>query len=188
MPVELEAKIKVETFDAVRERLCACHATRVGSRLELNAFFDTPERLLKSRDQGLRLRQMTNETGDVACVATFKGSQAGGDGRLKQREEIEFSVGDFEAASAMFERLGYSRRLAFEKRRETFELHGCLVELDELPHLGRFVEVEGETADAIHATLAALMLSSEAMITRGYIGMMSDLVRKQPTLGLTVRF
>lgn len=188
MPIEVEAKMKVPNLVIVRDRLIRAGAIRVGSRQELNAFFDTPDRALKAKDEGLRLRTMTDEFGDVTCVATFKGPQAnvGGDS-LKRREEIEFGVASFDAAAAMFARLGYVRSLAFEKLRETFRLDDCLVELDELPHLGTFVEIEGE-ADRIHAVREALMLTDEELITRGYIGMMSKLVKERPELGPVVRF
>lgn len=192
MPVEIEAKMKVPNLDGPRGRLRRANATRVGSRLELNAFFDTPDRGLKAKDQGLRLRTMTDEFGQTTCVATFKGPHVGahGDagGELKHREEIEFTVGSFEDAAAVFTRLGYARSLAFEKRRETWRLHDCLVELDELPHLGTFVEIEGDSADAIHMVRDALMMTDEALITRGYIGMMTRLVAERPELGPVVRF
>jgi adenylate cyclase, class 2 len=201
MPVEIEAKMKVPDLAVIRERLKRLNATRVGSRLELNAFFDTPDRALKAQDQGLRLRTMTDEAGGVTCVATFKGPHVGersdgergdgdgtGGGELKRREEIEYGVEAFEPASAVFARLGYAQQLAFEKRRETWSMNGCLIELDELPYLGTFVEIEADSAEQIHAVRAALSMIQEPLITRGYIGMMSKLVKERPELGPIVRF
>ena len=192
MALEIEAKMKVADLDVIRARLSAAGATRVGARLEMNAFFDTPERLLKSRDEGLRVRAMTDEAGVASSVLTFKGPHVGatdaeaGDA-LKRREEIEFGVGSFDDAGAVLARLGYGPTLAFEKRRETWRLGGCLVELDELPHLGTFVEIEGD-ADAIAAVRRTLALDAEPLIARGYIGMIARLVRDRPELGAIVRF
>lgn len=188
MPVEVEAKMKVASLAPTRERLVAFSATRVDARFEVNAFFDTPDRALKSRDEGLRVRSMTDEAGDITAVMTFKGPHVGAsEDALKRREEIEFAIGDFDAAAALLGRLGYVPTLAFEKRRETWSLGGCLVELDELPHLGTFVEIEGD-AEAIEAVRTTLGLDAEPLITRGYIGMMTRLVATRPELGPIVKF
>ena len=188
MPVEVEAKMKVADLGVIRERLRASGAARVGQRFELNAFFDTPDRALKSRDEGLRVRSMTDEAGATTAVMTFKGPHVGKSGdALKRREEIEFAVGDLDAAAALLARLGFGRTLAFEKRRETWTLHDCFVELDALPHLGTFVEIEG-AADAIAVVRTTLALDGEPLITRGYIGMMTKLVAERPELGPIVRF
>ncbi len=186
MATETEAKMKVEDLDAVRARLRALGAKRVGSRFEINAFFDTPQGSLKSRDQGLRLRTMKDEAGRSTSVITFKGrAQAS---QVKSREEIEFGIGNFDDASALLGKLGYTATLAFEKRRETFELDDCLVELDELPHLGTFVEIEGETESRVLALRTRLDLDAFPLISKGYIRMIDELVRAHPNLGPTVRF
>ena len=58
MPVEIEAKMKVADLGAVRARLQACGAQMQSIVLETNTFFDTEDRTLLARDQGLRLRHM----------------------------------------------------------------------------------------------------------------------------------
>ena len=142
---------------------------------------------MKVRGEGLRLRSMRDiKTGKTQSVITFKGPREAGD--VSRREEIEFSIGDFEDAAALLSRLGYERKLAFEKRRESWELGGCLVELDELPHLGFFVEVEGTSETAIRRVLKQLGLVKEEPVTRGYISMIDKLVREKPKLGPTVKF
>lgn len=186
MPTETEAKMKVDDLDAVRAKLRALRARRLGTRFEMNAFFDTAERSLKSKDQGLRLRTMLDESGTASTVITFKGPAAAS--TVKSREEIEFGIESFEDASALLGKLGYTPTLAFEKRRESWELDDCLVELDELPHLGTFVEIEGETETAVLAVRAKLSMDGEPLISRGYIRMIDDLVRADPKLGPIVRF
>jgi adenylate cyclase class 2 len=186
MATEIEIKMKVADLDAVRARLSGVGAVRRGSRFELNAFFDTAERSLKANGSGLRLRTMTDEAGQSKSVITLKG-KATGEG-IKSREEIEFSIGDADGAAALLDRLGYRATLGFEKRRETWELGGCLVELDELPHLGTFVEIEGADEAAIVAVRRQLALNDEPTIQNGYISMIDRLVREQRTLGPTVRF
>jgi adenylate cyclase class 2 len=45
--------------------------------------------------------------------------------------------------------MGMVRTLTFEKRRATWMLDGCTVVLDEVPHLGHFMEIEGAGEDAV---------------------------------------
>jgi adenylate cyclase class 2 len=173
MAVELEAKMSVEAFDPVRARLREAGATRVGDHFELNTFFDTPSRALTQAKHGLRLRvQRDGATGAERSVVTWKGRQH--PGPLKSREEVEFVASPGSAAALLFERLGYVRTFSFEKRRETWRLDACTVELDELPLLGKFVEIEGPDEQDIFAIRARIGLSDHPIIKAGYVGLLKD--------------
>ena len=91
---------------------------------------------------GLRLRtNHDSATGTETHIITWKGPRQ--PGALKSREEVELTVTDPADAALLLEKLGYVKVLTFEKRRQSWQLGGCKVELDELPLLGSFVEVEG---------------------------------------------
>src|ERR1700686_2443828 len=106
MAAEIEAKMKVEGFDAIRRRLQELGARRAGKVLETNTFFDTPEGSLVREGKGLRVRDSRDvETGGQRHVVTFKGPQQKGE--LKNREEIEFSTDDGEAAAALLRAIGF---------------------------------------------------------------------------------
>src|SRR6185436_13595210 len=140
--MELECKLAVDSHEPVRETLRAAKATRVGRVREINRLFDRADGSLRAAGCGLRIRRVTvlEGTGPGGSV-TFKGPvQAGA---YKLREEIETPVADPDAMERLLTALGYKVHVAFEKLRETWRLGGCLVELDELPRLGDFVEVEG---------------------------------------------
>jgi adenylate cyclase class 2 len=184
MATETEIKFKVEAHDALRERLSAIGAVRRGLRFEVNAFFDDHGKL-KAQGSGLRLRSMRDEAGETRSVITYKGPATGD--AVRSREEIEFPIGDLDAAAALLARLGYAPTIAFEKRRETWELEGSLIELDELPHLGRFVEIEGEDVTIISSIRARLGLAQLEPATSGYASMFSALIRARPELGPLVQ-
>ena len=166
MADEIEAKVKVDSLDSVRQRLLDAGAERVGKVLEVNTYYR-----LADADCGLRTRLETDETGGTRGRVTFKGCRQ--PGPYKRREEIEFDASDTAAAGLLFERLGHGRALVFEKRRETFALAGCEVVLDELPTLGTFVEVEGETEDAVTAVLKRLGLGGHESLQQGYASMIA---------------
>ena len=176
MATELEAKMQVPDHAAVRERLVAEGATRVGACMELNTFFDTADRALLTQDKGLRVRHTCDfASGEERHVVTYKGPQR--DGGLKNREEIELLTDDGARAALLLERLGYAPTLSFEKRRETWRVEDCLVELDELPRLGCFVEIEGPDEEAVLAVREALELDDRPLIKKSYIAMVDELLK-----------
>jgi adenylate cyclase class 2 len=171
MPVEIEAKMSVDSFDAVRARLREVGARHAGEHFEVNTFFDTEDRSLLAADEGLRLRlERDNATGNERHVITWKGPRQLGP--LKSREELEIQVQGGDAAAQLLERLGYLHTLSFEKRRESWELGGCKIELDEVPHLGRFVEVEGPNEKTVLHVRDRLGLSNRPVIKGSYIALL----------------
>ena len=175
MGLEIEAKMKVDDFDAVRRRLGENGAERVGAVLETNSFFDTPARSLRNADKGLRLRTARDVgTGVEKFVITVKGAQR--QGVLKTREEAEINVDRGDNAEEVLKALGFAPTLSFQKKRESWKLGGCKVELDELPLLGRFVEIEGPDEPAVMRVRETLRLSDHSLITTGYISMLSQRV------------
>jgi adenylate cyclase, class 2 len=171
MSTEIEAKIKVQDFLAVRQKLEAAGAERRGKDLETNSFFDTPERSLQADDKGLRIRVAVDENGKSKCTITMKGAVQ--QGQFKMREETQFSADDPQAVRRLFENLGYHLTLSFEKRRESWKLGGCEVVLDELPYLGTYVEIEGPTEAAVDAVRRSLGMENLPVIKTGYISMLA---------------
>jgi adenylate cyclase class 2 len=76
-------------------------------------------------------------------------------------------VEDFEKAKRFLEALGYQKLVYYEKYRTTYEWNETLIMLDELPY-GNFVEIEGETVDAIRAAAGQFHLNWETTIGTSY--------------------
>lgn len=171
MAVEIEAKMKVDDLSVVRRRLQAGGATLIGDFLEQNLYFDADDRALLAADRSLRLRKTRDtRTGEQVNLITLKGPRL--HGQLKSREETEVTVGDFDDAIALLERMGYARVLLFEKRRESWSLGGCRIELDELPHLGAYVEIEGPREETVLQVRESLQLSDRPLVRASYIAML----------------
>lgn len=177
MPVEIEAKLKVDSHEEIRRRLRGASAERVGCVLETNAIFDDTERSLLESGRGLRVRRFDAIDGPARpATLTYKGPKLPGE--LKTREEIELTVSDADGAASLLTALGYVRAVGFQKRRETWTLGDCHVELDELPYLGCYIEVEGPDADAVHDVLQRLGLADRPVITDSYIALLVDHCRR----------
>jgi adenylate cyclase class 2 len=174
-------------FAPIRSRLQECGGTRVGQFLETNLFFDTEDRTLLAGDQGLRLRiSREMQTQHEAYTLTHKGPRQ--HGSMKNREETELSVGEPAAAIGLMERLGYVRMLSFEKKRETWKLDGCKVELDEVPFLGQYVEIEGPREETIRKVQEKLGLRECPMVKASYVALLMTYLQEQGDPQRTVAF
>ena len=171
---ETEAKFYVRDLNGIKLRLEALEAPRIQERvLEKNIRFDLPGAPLRAEGRVLRLRH------DTAVRLTYKSASQKQEGVLS-REEVEFTVEDFEKAKRFLEALGYQKLVYYEKYRTTYELppsEGFIhVMLDELPY-GNFVEIEGETVDSIRAAASQLGLDWDRAIAASYNALF-DRVRK----------
>ena len=166
--MELECKLAVDSHEPVREALRAANAKQVGRVREVNRLFDKSDGSLRAAGCGLRVRRVTVLEGEQRRGSvTYKGPvQAGA---YKLREEIETPVDNPEAMEQLLIALGFKVHVAFEKIRETWRLGGCLVELDELPKLGEFVEVEGPDDASIKRVIEQLQLTYAIQIRENYV-------------------
>jgi len=186
MATELEAKIQVPDHAPLREKLKSAGAERVKSELEVNTFFDTPDHSLQSADKGLRIRIATDESGHQKCTVTMKGALQ--KAQYKSREETQFTADDPAAVEQLFRNLGFAPTLSFEKRRETWLLDDCEIALDELPLLGKYVEIEGKTEQDISRARAALGLEHSPLISTGYISLLARLLEQRHITDRNIRF
>ena len=172
--LEIEAKIKIDDFSPIRSRLKALDAQLIGQHHETNIFLDTPDKKLLSADSGLRLRRNHNfQNNKTQFVLTFKGPRL--PGQVKARQEYETEVSSDENTLSLLSCLGFVPTLRFEKNRESWKLGDCKVELDDLPKLGRFVEIEGPDEARVLEVRGLLGLGSEPMIHESYAALLANL-------------
>ena len=171
MATETEAKLKVDSHADVRSRLQEARAERIGCVLETNLIFDDPDGTLFAGDRGLRVRSAEAIDGpDQPATLTYKGPRRPAD--LKTRQEVELTVSDAHAARELLIALGFVAALTYQKRRETWALGDCHVELDTVPHLGEYVEVEGPDESAVRGGLRALGLADAPLVEESYIALL----------------
>ncbi|MDL1910386.1 class IV adenylate cyclase [Chloroflexi bacterium CFX6] len=183
---ETEVKFHVRDLERIESRLLDLDAHLIQPRiLETNIRFDLPDGGLRSEGRVLRLRQ------DTAARLTYKGASKNEQGVLSRRE-VEFVVEDFEKAKLFLEALGYRKLFYYEKYRTTYELPqtsevlrdlGGLahVMLDELPY-GNFVEIEGDSIEALRAVAQKLGLKWDAAVAASYHALFERLRAKHPQL------
>jgi predicted adenylyl cyclase CyaB len=165
MYLEIEAKLRVPSFECVEERLRSQGAAFVSETVQTDSYFDTSDAELTRTDQCLRLRVETTGAGE-RLVLTYKGPKQVDD--FKKRREVNLDVGEAQAAEALLEALGYRRALAFNKRRREWTLKECSIALDTLPLIGTFVEIEGPDSRVIQSVQKALALTDAPHVADSY--------------------
>ena len=169
MPIEIEAKLKVESLPKIARRLKAVGGEFICQKLQRDTYLDESKSALRKSDSALRIRRQRVGRKEHT-VLTFKGSRQ--KGRFKRREELEFEVGDGLLAKQLLGVLGYKEKLTIEKKRRIWRLGDCEVSLDELPLLGSFVEIEGASEKKIAAVQKKLGLADMPHIPESYTVLM----------------
>ena len=122
-------------------------------------------------ERAKRLIRLAGEAGEIDTrpEVTFKGPRRT-DARAKVRPEYQTHLDDHEALEKIFDACGLAPTAVVRKKRTSYRLDDCQVELDELPDIGCFVEVEGPDEEAIFALCERLGLTGEP-VSESYLAM-----------------
>ena len=171
MPLEIELKIKVDSFDGIIEKLRQIGADFEDNYRQTDYYFDDKADSLISSDRCLRLRKQ-HDHGNETFELTYKGERQ--NHRFKARREIGLKLEKAEEMMEVFAELGYSQRLVFEKKRQTWRSGGCEIDLDQLPLIGNFVEIEGPDDKSIEAIQKKLGLEHLRHIEHSYAHLLEE--------------
>ncbi len=187
MPIELECKLPVSSHKPLREKLRSLGAQYLGRVLETNRLLDRSDGSLRQTGCGLRVRSVVSLDGHAPrATLTFKGPRL--DGPFKQREEIESAVDDADALYDILRILGFTRTFLFEKERESWQLGDARVELDALPLIGCFVEVEARDEGIVRDVVERLGLDPAAAINDSYVTLLAEQVADGGRGDVVLRF
>jgi len=185
MALEIELKLKVDSFEPVIEKLNSLGAVFDGDFHQTDYYFDDNENSLVNSDRCLRIRRQTCQDGEQMEL-TYKGARE--NHRFKSRREIGLELQNATQLVRIFAQLGYEEKLIFEKRRSLWRLDNCYIALDELPILGKFIEIEGPGDKAIEAVQQKLGLGSLTHIEHSYAHLVEQAVDKTDGRVMKVMF
>ncbi len=141
MQIEYEATYTNIDKDGIRQKLKNAGATLVRPEfLQKRVVFNLPESLplkggwLRVRDEGNRI------------TMTLKLIEGKG---IESQKEVLLEVSSFENAEELLVLLGAHKTAYQENKRELWKFNGVEVTIDEWPFLEPFVEIEGDSEDAV---------------------------------------
>jgi predicted adenylyl cyclase CyaB len=160
---EIEVKIKStkQEHERVAKQLVKLGFKKIKSVNEMNILYEHPSIPLKSIGNVLRVRHADKTT------MTFKGKKFQNKNGLKIREEFEVEFSEGKEIENILTALGFKPGMVIKKKRTMYRKATTEVDLDILPALGYFIEIEG-TETAILKTLKALNLETKERLTQGY--------------------
>lgn len=179
--LEVEMKFPAAKPEATVAQLLDLGAVPHAPRIEVDHYFNAPDRDFGQTDEALRLRSI-----DQQNVITYKGPKL--DTQTKTRVEIEKTLAPghqaAEAATAVLTSLGYRPTARVRKQRQayglTFQGHTVEVCLDQVDDVGSYVELEivasREQLDAARQAVQALaqQLGLGATERRSYLQLLLE--------------
>jgi adenylate cyclase class 2 len=134
--LEIELKARVDALGPVRNRLQQLNAEFFGRVHEHDIYYNAPHRNFARTDEALRVRYAGGK-----AVVTYKGAKVKNLG-LKAREELNTGIESGEVFHEILARLGFVKTAEVNKWRENYRYGNASIALDEVEHLGTFVEIE----------------------------------------------
>ena len=173
---EKELKIRVDSHAKILDRLAELGAEFLYWVEQTDSFYDTRDGKFLMGDCCLRLRRVVHMDGlkDDEYLLAWKGPRE--DTHAKIRTEYETSVSSPQAVEGIIKSLGYEKTFEVVKKRRSYRLGGCKVELDELPMLGLFVEIEGDDVKELEKTQRLLNIQA-AHESRSYASMLNEAMK-----------
>ncbi|MFD0403418.1 class IV adenylate cyclase [Kitasatospora sp. NPDC059811] len=148
---EFEAKILNVDPEKIRVLLTEAGAEHVVDRFQRRYVYDIPGR------PGAWVRLRDTGTDVTLCVKEIHSDAIDG------VTETETTVGGFDATNTLLGKLGYQPKAYQENRRSSWTLGGAAVEIDHWPLIPPYLEIEGDSAEHVHATALALKLPLEKL-------------------------
>lgn len=163
MANEIELKAVVTDPAALRQSLEDAGAVLRFHGMMLDRRLDRDGEL-SGRDHVLRVRHWMDEEGTHGVAeAGWKGPTTTSADGYKQREEIEISVDDGDAALLMLKKLGYTVVESIDRYVEVYDLDDTVVRIEWFPRMDVLVEIEGDP-EGIEGAIAQLGIPREHCI------------------------
>jgi adenylate cyclase class IV len=141
---ELELKAVVPDAAALAARLAKAGARCTFRGMMRDRRYDRQDGSLVARDEVLRVRTFEPAgVGAAHAELTWKGPTRRSGG-YKEREELQFGVGDAATAGEVLGRLGFAICDAIDRCVEYHEMAGAVVRIEWYPRMDVLLEVEGE--------------------------------------------
>src|SRR3989338_9265636 len=132
--IEVEVKASIDNLEFVRNKILEKGAVFKKKKYQYDILLDPPEINFAKTDQVLRIRNT-----DGIWKLDYKSPRL--DNETKSRKEYSVEISDGKKVRDIFTWISFKLVGEIEKTRETYELNGMNIELDQVTNLGNFVEI-----------------------------------------------
>ena len=154
MKTEYEVRILEIDHEDMVKKLEALGAEFKFSALQQRYVYD-----FNPREENRWIRLRTNGTTTTLTIKDVR------DVTIDGTTEQEVEVSDFNGTNEILETLGYKHRNFQQNKRTQYKLDGVEVDLDEWPLIPEYMEIEGESEEAVYQTLDKLGIPRERICT-----------------------
>ena len=160
MGTEIEVKILNINFELIQKKI-----ENIGAKLKWHSLIETtvydfPDRRLILSGGYVRVR---NEGKKWRCTYKKKISSE----NTKTCEEIDFGISDPENMKTFLNKLGLEKILSFEKLRWHYKKGAVYFDIDEIPGIPKYLEIEAPSSSKIDSTLEKLGIDKSNVVTFG---------------------
>ena len=157
---EIECKFLGVDVAALKHKLDQLKAELQFSRVFRRTVFDYPDLRLNKDNSWLRVRDEGDRT-TISFKQRFGVSGQGNDAGIR---EIEIVADDFDQANNLFHAIGMKPKFYEENRRTQYLFDGVEICIDEWPLIPPYVEIEGQSWEAVLATAERLGFDPEKRV------------------------
>lgn len=182
---EVELKARLSEAHQIEEQLIEIGFLLIKEVYERDCYFNAPDRDFALTDEALRLRHVTDASGENSALLTYKGPKRG-EG-IKSRIEHEANLCDPATIESILLALHYKRVLEVKKKRLYYISGEFTVTIDYVEGLGKFIEIELQASneveecaaiEKINALGAKLSIQKNSYITKSYLEQLLELNNK----------
>ncbi len=133
--MEIEIKAKIEDKGSLESKIKELGGVFQGRQKLVDTYYFMPGKPLTTRTPHFRIRENGEEL--------IFGYYVAHDEVRSDEFEVELGTDQFASIEGIILALGYRRlKLQVIKQRDTYKLDGAKIEIDQVEHLGQFVEIE----------------------------------------------
>lgn len=174
MKTEIEVKFVDVDIEDIRERLKKAGAVLEQPMRNMRRALIEEEHHA-AENMFIRIR----DEGDKVTLCLKKKTKSLEESTIDSTYEVETTIGDFDIAVELFKVAGWHYTTYQESRRETWMLNDVEVVIDEWPWINPYIEIEGESEEAVRKAAndlgfdwdTAMFGSVDVIYTRDYPNM-----------------
>lgn len=165
MEREIEVKVLNIDLNAMEEKIIACGGEKISDEKQRTIVINSDRHPIPDELGYLRLREVQRD-GEIERVCTFKEKKANTSVRVYDEHTV--AIDDMDEMLTIFKLLAYDRTSLGEKHRISYRFKNCRLDLDRWDqdtYPDPYMEIEGESREAIEEVIRALSIDPQQVST-----------------------